>query len=227
MVSKFTVVVVEDELETRERLVRVISASEKFECLAACADVQSGREALAKHRPNLVLLDIDLPDGSGLELIHYLDEIKAETRAVVVTVFEDNRHITEAISNGAAGYVLKDDPSISIEQALLMILEGGAPISPAIARQILLKFKETPSLNHDHSEAGQKESKNIESLTPREREILIMVSDGFTDKEIARKENISYYTVTTHVKRIYQKLSVKTRVEATRQALKYGVTEPR
>ncbi|MBX2847022.1 MAG: response regulator transcription factor [Acidiferrobacterales bacterium] len=223
METKFSVIVVEDELETRERLVRVISSSSKFECLTSCSDVQSSRKALLEFKPDLVLLDIDLPDGSGLELLHYLAEIEASTRAVVVTVFEDSRHITEAISHGAAGYVLKDDPSISIEEALLMIIEGGAPISPAIARQILLKFKDTETLSNQDA---QDELKNIESLTEREREILIKVSDGFTDKEIADKESISYHTVTTHVKHIYKKLSIKTRVEATRQAIKHGIADP-
>ncbi len=233
MQNKFSVVVLEDELTTRERLVRVITNSTQFTCLAACETLGAGRRALDEFTPDILLLDIDLPDGNGLELISYLEGEKAKTKPVVVTVFEDSRHVMEAISVGAAGYVLKDDPSISIEQALLMILEGGAPISPAIARQILLKFKDTQvtsddaidGLTPDIEENDPEEHKKIESLTPREREILVMVSDGFTDKEIAREKNISYYTVTTHVKRIYQKLSVKTRVEAARQAIKHGIIE--
>ncbi len=225
MSENFSVVVVEDEVETRERLVRVIDDSEKFVCAAACGDVRSARQALLDNKPDLLLLDIDLPDGNGLELIQYLGEFECSTRAVVVTVFEDSRHVMEAISAGALGYVLKDDPSISIEQALLMILQDGAPISPAIARQILAKFRDSKGEEDKPQEIDEPGMREIESLTPREREILVMVSDGFTDKEIAKLENISYYTVTTHVKRIYQKLSVKTRVEAARQAIRYGVID--
>lgn len=214
----FNVVIVEDEHETRQRLVRVIEQSQSLRCVAACGDVSSGRRALIQHAPDIIMVDINLPDGSGIELIELIGEKKLDTRAIVITVFEDDRHIMHAISAGATGYVLKDDPSISIEQAIHMILDGGAPISPTVARHILDRFKES---KNEMPASGSPEK--IQSLTPREREILILVSDGFTDQEIAYKVNISYHTVTTHVKHIYQKLCVNTRVDAAREAIRFGI----
>lgn len=216
-----TVIIVEDESETRERLRRVVSKSELFECVACCPDVASAKHALSDSNPDICLLDIDLPDGSGLELIAWLQDEKINTTPVVVTVFEDRRHVMDAIMSGAAGYVLKDDPSISVQQALQVILSGGAPISPAIARQILTQFKYNSEA--DQPTANERNEECVEMLTPREREILIMLSEGYTDQEIAQQENISYYTVTTHVKHIYKKLSVKSRVEATSRAIRSGI----
>lgn len=216
----FKVVIVEDEDETRERLVRVIGRSKQLRCVAACADMKSGQRALLQHMPEILLVDIDLPDGSGLQLIELIDHKKLSTRAIVITVFEDDRHVMQAISAGATGYVLKDDPSISIEHAILMIVSGGAPISPSVARHILARFKATQNIS-----PAPELSNKIQSLTTREMEILILVSDGFTDKEIADKENVSYHTVTTHVKHIYQKLSVNTRVEAAREAIRFGIVD--
>lgn len=221
MSAPATVVIVEDERETRERLRRVVNSNDAFSCLACCADVASAKVALQESISDICLLDIDLPDGTGLELIHWLQEKGIETIPVVVTVFEDRRHVMDAIMAGAAGYVLKDDPSISVQQALQVILSGGAPISPAIARQVLAQFKREP--DSDQQKHSETDGEGLQSLTPREREILVMISEGYTDREIAKQENISYHTVTTHVKHIYQKLSVKTRVEATRRAIRSGI----
>lgn len=212
-----SIVIVEDEPETLKRFVRLVDESGSFECVAACENFKKAAMALEKYQPEILLLDIDLPDGNGLDLIRFVEQNKFDTKSVVVTVFEDSRHVEEALVNGAIGYILKDDSLISIEQALLMILNNGAPISPAIARRVLLKFKE----NHQGT-IDTKEKVPQVSLSSREKEILQYVSDGFTDKEIAKHFNVSYHTVTTHVKNIYRKLSVGTRVEATREALKQG-----
>lgn len=215
MPNPHTIVIVEDEPQIRKHLVRVVDQSEHFTCLAACETLQQACAALSTHKPDILLLDIDLPDGNGLDLIRFAAQQNLDTKSVVVSVFEDSRHVAEAVSNGAIGYVLKDDPLISIEQALLMILGGGAPISPAIARQVLQRFQQEQA-------KSASPQPDLEKLTAREQEILRLVSEGFTDKEIASQLNVSYHTVTTHVKHIYRKLSVKTRVEATREAIKHG-----
>ncbi len=214
-----TLVIVEDERETRERLSRVIEQCDFLRCIAACATFAEGKDIVERENPDIALLDIDLPDGSGLNLIELLAEKSPNSKAVVITVFEDDRHVMDAIASGADGYILKDDPSISIEQALKMILAGGAPISPTVARHILARFQE----KERNFVASDHEEDRSHTLTERETEILVLVSDGFTDQEIADKVSISYHTVTTHVKNIYQKLSVHTRVEATREAIRFGI----
>jgi DNA-binding NarL/FixJ family response regulator len=159
---------------------------------------------------------LDLPDGSGVDLIKHIQQDHVPTQmAIVISVFGDGYHVIEALKAGASGYLLKDDNFMDINDAISQMVEGGAPISPSIARYLLneLSIAETP--------AQAKENSTL--LSPREKEVLLLVSKGYTSKEIAKVLELSYYTVREYVSNIYKKLSVKNKMEAVSEATMLGI----
>jgi len=213
----FKIVIVEDDQDTCDRITRIISKIEFLTLSARCGNIASGKKAIFDNQPDILLLDLELPDGNGIELIRLINEYNFSTKSIIITVFEDNKNIMNAISTGAAGYILKDDSSITIIDAIKIILAGGAPISPSIARHLLNSFQ------NNLDSISTKPNNLTEKLSPRESEILVLVSNGYTDKEIADLKNISYNTVTTHVKHIYKKLRVNKRVDVTHAAMRSGL----
>jgi len=201
--------VVEDNDEFRTELARLLDASKTFHCEHCFASVEPALEVLRNGSlPDLILMDIGLPGMDGIEGIRRAKEISPSVKIVMLTVFEDTDSILQAIAAGASGYLLK---SAEIEQAiesLTSILNGGAPMSPQIARKMLEVFAEisTPAADYD--------------LTPREREILKFLVDGLTKKEIADKLFLSFHTIDNHLRNIYVKLRVQSRSSAVSKALK-------
>ena len=167
------------------------------------------KEILLVSPPDVLLVDLDLPDGNGLELIKLVHDKGFDTAMMVISVFGDEWHILKAIAAGASGYLLKDDESIQIETAIIDLASGGAPISPSIARHLMKHFRPEEQL--------------LEKLTKREQQVLQKVAKGYTTQEIAKMEGLSYHTVATHVKNIYRKLSVNSRAEAVFEALKMNL----
>jgi DNA-binding NarL/FixJ family response regulator len=216
--KKTTIIIVEDDPITVDRLSATVSAHQGCEVVAVENTLKSAIKIVRELEPDIVLVDLGLPDGSGLELIRIIDQEELHSKPMVVSVFEDDRNIIQAINAGACGYILKDDSTIDIADAIDIVLNNGAPISPVIARHILNVFSTVESPN---IELDQK----IKDLTDREKGILIGISKGYTNKEIADQEFISYHTVTTHIKHIYRKLKVRSRVEATRLALSSGLVD--
>lgn len=208
------VVLVEDDAATREHLSRAIATATDFELVASVGTLAAGREALRETRPELLLTDLGLPDGSGIELIR----AAAETGVLplVITVFGDEEHVVGAIRGGALGYLLKSDTHAEIATALREIAEGGSPISPAIARYLLGAVRGVQ----------RSPSPDTPPLSERELEVLRAIVKGFTYDEIAGLLAISPATVATHVRRIYRKLSVHSRGEAAYEALQQGIIHP-
>lgn len=164
--------------------------------------------------PDVLLLDLGLPDGDGINIIRYIKEKNLATGVIVLSAFGDEKHVVEAISAGAVGYLLKDENHQAIEASILQMLEGGSPISPKIARDLLCYFQDSmpkPVSKSDHASEGIK-------LTKREIEVLRKIAKGFTCKEISEMEYLSYHTVATHVRNIYKKLSVSSRAGAVFEA---------
>lgn len=210
--NKYKVTLVEDEDEVRERLISLINNDEHFELLNASADMKSGIANLVKYKPDILLTDLGLPDGSGIDIIKAIEKNNLHCEAMVISGFQDEHHVFKALEAGAKAYILKHDKSQKITDAILAMMKGGAPISPVIARLMLQKFQPTqPSLQL------------TEVLTERQVKILKLVSQGFSSKEISEKLSISYYTVTTHIKNIYNKLQVNSRAEALHEATKLGL----
>ena len=210
--QKNTVIIVEDDADVRQRLSQLIDSHEDFELLHTAATMAEGLVALQQHKPDILLTDLGLPDGSGIEIIKAIEKQHLDCEAMVISGFQDENIVFKALEAGAKAYILKHDESTKITDAITSMMNGGAPISPMIARLMLQKFQTRSQLNA-----------LPEALTERQIKILKLVSQGFSSKEIAEKLEISYYTVTTHIKNIYNKLQVNSRTEAMREALKLGL----
>lgn len=195
--------IVEDDAVLRKTLVRLISEARGFRCAAACASGEEALQKLPPLTPEVVLMDLNLPQMSGTECIRKLKELLPATQVIVLTVYEDSEHIFRALKAGASGYLLKRSEPEEILEAITNAREGGAPMSSQIARRVVHSF-------HAPSPAGL----DTTTLTERETEILTFLSKGFANKEIADKLNISVPTVRTHLRHIYEKLHVRSRGEA-------------
>ena len=211
-----SVLVVEDNQPTLERLAQVIEDTEGLELLGASATYSDASARLAQRLPDVLLTDLGLPDGSGIDLIRLVRGAQANTEAMVISVFGDERNVINALEAGAAGYILKDDSMEQIGSAVLQLVAGGSPISPSIARHLLRRFQPVP----EQAEASSDEDKErISPLSARETDVLTAVAKGYTYNEIADMLSISFHTVSSHIKHIYRKLEVSSRSEAVFEAL--------
>jgi DNA-binding NarL/FixJ family response regulator len=211
--------IVEDDRPTRDRLVRQVRSEASLAVVAAAATLAEARIALATTRPRVLLVDLDLPDGSGLELIRKAFADNAGTESMVITVFGDEHHVVSAIEAGAAGYILKDSDGEQIARALLQLLDGGSPISAKIARHVLRRMQPLPGAERGEG-AGEGRG---ERLTPREHEVLKLIAKGYSYAEIAQMLGTSVHTSTSHVRSIYRKLAVGSRSEAVFEAVQMGI----
>jgi len=200
--------IVEDDAVLRQTLSRIIGDTRGFRCVAACATGEEALIELPVHQPAVVLMDLNLPQMSGIDCIRRLKELLPATPIIVLTVYEDSEHIFRALKAGANGYLLKRSEPEEVLTAIKDAREGGAPMSSQIARRVVLSFHEPAQSNADVA------------LTDRENEILSFLSQGFANKEIADKMNISVPTVRTHLRHIYEKLHVRSRTEAVVKYLK-------
>jgi DNA-binding NarL/FixJ family response regulator len=207
-----SVLIVEDDESTRERFSRVISGHPQLELLGSAGDYVSACELLLKLNPDILLTDLDLPDGNGIDLIHEIKMRGLETEIMVISVFGDERHVVRAIEAGAGG------EADQIANAIFQLMNGGAPISPAIAQHLLKRFRNTKEKPVEESSEH-----TMEALTKREQEILNFVSQGYTAHEIAEQINISHHTVNTHIRNIYSKLEVNSRAEAVMKGVQRGI----
>lgn len=161
-------------------------------------------------RLSLALVDLGLPDGSGIEVIEFIKKVRPETICIVTSIFDDDKHVFPALKAGASGYLLKDQPIEHIVQALQGIAAGKPPLSPAIARRMMAFFQKPATLDYP-------------PLTQRENDVLQMIGKGFTQAECARLLGISPNTVTGYVKEIYRKLNISSRAEAALIAKEMGL----
>lgn len=207
-----SVFIVEDDERTRSHLSRVVDALPDLRVSGSAASLAEARAMMAAHTPDVLLTDLGLPDGSGIELIEEVLAKSSETLAMVITVFGDERNVLRSIEAGASGYLLKDGTVEDIGDAIAQLLEGGSPISPSIARHLLRRFQ-------------KRKKPEQPSLTNRETEVLKLIAKGFSFPEIAELLSISAHTVTTHVRKMYKKLQVSSRGEAVYEALQLGLID--
>ena len=204
-----TVSIVEDNEQLRGTLARLINREEGFRCLSHYGTAEAALEALPKDKPDVVLMDINLPGMNGVECVRRLKQITPETQVVMLTAYEDTENIFNALAAGANGYLLKRAPRTELLDALREACRGGSPMTTHIARKVVQSFQK----------AGVS-PQATENLSTREQEVLDCLSHGFLYKEIAEKLGISYETVHTHIRRIYEKLQVRTRTEAVAKFLR-------
>ncbi|HED52353.1 MAG TPA: response regulator transcription factor [Gammaproteobacteria bacterium] len=213
------ILLVEDEANTRNMLEQAINADEQCHVVATFGTLKAAMAWLENHQPDVVLVDLGLPDGDGTELIHDIYRRSYSTEVMVITVFGDERHVIRAIEAGATGYILKDAMTDDICTSIRQLVDGGSPISAPIARYLLGRFRETAQENPGGGEPG------VPALTRREQEVLSQLARGFSFPEISEILSVSPHTVASHVKHIYRKLAVRSRSEAVYEALKLGLID--
>lgn len=204
-----TVSIVEDNDQLRGTLFRLINREEGFRCLSQYANAEDALESLPKEKPDVVLMDINLPKMNGVECVRKLKQVAPEILTVMLTAYEDTENIFAALSAGASGYLLKRAPRAELLEAITEVKRGGSPMTTHIARKVVQSFQK----------AGAS-PQPTENLSTREQEVLDCLSQGFLYKEIAEKLGISYETVHTYIRRIYEKLQVRTRTEAVAKFLR-------
>ncbi len=208
------ILIIEDDEPTRERLVRAVAAHAELEIAAAVGTCREALLALRRDAPEVMLTDLALPDGNGIQLIRAARALSSDILSMVVTVFGDEKSVLGAIEAGARGYLLKDASAEGIGTAILQLLDGGSPITPAIAQHLILRFQQR---------APVEARTDGPILSEREHEVLELVVKGFTFPEIAGLLALSPHTIGTFVRRIYRKLEVRSRSEAVFEALQLGI----
>ena len=207
-----TVWITEDHAPFRRTIARVLGTEEGLQCTAQFDSSEALLKALqGTEKPQLLLLDVGLPWMSGLEALRLIRERSPKTLVVILTVFEDDDKIFQAICAGAAGYLLKTSTAAEIVQGVRDALAGGSPMNPRTARRVLEMFSRMAPKQSDYG------------LSDREKEILQLMTTGLIKKEIADRLSLSVHTVDTYLRRIYEKLEVNTRTGAVAKALKEGL----
>jgi DNA-binding NarL/FixJ family response regulator len=194
-----TVAIVEDDLKVRQMLAAWVSAEKDLQLLGECGDGLEAVKAIPRMTPNIVLMDINLPGLSGIECVARLKPALPETQFLMLTVYEDANHIYQALAAGASGYLMKETRRVELTAAIRDLYAGGSPMSGSIARQVVRAFQKPSELT---------------ALSPRERQVLEMLAQGYIYKEIADQLQLSVTTVCCYIRRIYEKLHVQSRAQA-------------
>jgi len=200
---------IEDNDSFRGALLRLINQQARMQCDQNFSSCEAALAALTKETPpDVILLDVGLPGMSGLDGIKRLREAAPLVRIIMLTMFDDHDKVFKSICAGASGYLLKTTPKDKITEAIREVLDGGAPMNAQVARMVLEKFATLAGPGGDYG------------LTDREREVLELMVNGLIKKEIADKLSLSYHTIDTHLRSIYQKLHVHTRAGAVAKAVR-------
>jgi DNA-binding NarL/FixJ family response regulator len=212
------ILLVEDDAPVRERLAGIIGQWAGGELVAACGTFAEAKEAIERKTIDLLITDLKLPDGHGVQVIQILRARQPDAEAMVISALADDRNVTDAIAAGATGYLLKDSDPINVIDAITQLLAGGSPISSTIARTIVRQLG-----GRDAAADHAKDDAAGPRLTPREMDILWGIAKGFTYSELAERLEISKQTVPVHIKNIYRKLQASNRSEAVYEASRRGL----
>jgi DNA-binding NarL/FixJ family response regulator len=204
-----TVSIVEDNDQLRATLARVLARAEGFRFLNQYPSAEEALKALPTEPPDVVLMDINLPGMNGVECVRQLKQTLPKIQIIMLTVYEDTENIFNALAAGATGYMLKRTPRAELLDAIREVNQGGSPMTAHIARKVVQSFIRPGATTQP-----------TENLSEREQQVLDFLSQGFFYKEIAEKLGISYETVHTYIRRIYEKLQVRTRTEAVAKFLR-------
>jgi DNA-binding NarL/FixJ family response regulator len=214
-----TVALVEDDRTTRERLASSVCAHDSLQLVAEYRNGSEALAGLALHAPDVLLVDLGLPDMPGLDLIRFAAERHPECDILVISIFGDETNVLAALEAGARGYLLKGSLQHDIALDIRDIRNGGSPLSPVIARQMLKRLR----IPGHGAAAGRSEGEEETALTPREAEILNAISRGFSYAETAHMLGLSVGTVHSFLKRVYRKLAVHSKTEAVFEASRLGL----
>ena len=203
MKKVITVSIVDDETDLRQQITQYLAAASNIKCKSSYASAEEALRCLPQDRPDVILMDINLGEVDGIECVRRLKEVMPDAQVLMLTVFEDTDRIFRALAAGASGYLLKRQPAKRLVEAIEEVSEGGSPMSAPIARKVVQSFRANVP-------------QNVESagLSEREQTVLKGLAEGLAYKEIADQLKISIHTVRNYVRRIYEKLHVRTRVAA-------------
>ncbi|HTR39994.1 MAG TPA: response regulator transcription factor [Pseudomonadales bacterium] len=198
-----SVSIVEDDTKVRESLARLIDGSPGYQCASAHASGESALAEIPKVKPNVILMDINLTGINGVECARQLKPLLPNTQIIMLTVYQNTEHIFDALAAGATGYMLKQTKPDKLLVAVKDVYEGGSPMSSHIARKIVQSFQQQSTQNTE-----------TPSLSPREAQVIELLAKGYLYKEVADTMGVSYATIHTHIRHIYEKLQVRSRTEA-------------
>ena len=201
------IAIVEDNKLIRESLEDFVQTDPECRCVCSCATAEDALKQIPRHQPEIVLMDIQLPNLSGIECTARLKQLLPAVQIIMVTVYEDTDRIFKALRAGACGYLLKCCTPEDLVAAVREVRQGGAPMSREIARKVIASFQEPVAA-----------AAEVEELSPREREILELLAEGQSNKQIAARLSLTENTVRWHLWHVYNKLHVRSRTEAV---LKY------
>jgi DNA-binding NarL/FixJ family response regulator len=228
------VVIVEDNAHTRHFLEQCVVQNPQLRLAGSFGTLSPAQNWFARQGADLLLVDLGLPDGSGLTLLRQVQQRWPACDMLVVSMFGDEENVVASIEAGAVGYVHKDDEATDIAETLLAVKRGASPISPMIARHLLRRMRPregieatahpvpepTPAVGRSAADAV------LVALSPREQEVLAYIARGFSYAEIARQQGITVHTVQTYIKKLYGKLAVHSRSEAVYEASRLGLLAP-
>ena len=207
--------IVEDDAQARRILAGWLAHAPGFRLIGDWGDAETALPGLQERKPNVVLMDINLPGMSGVDAVRKLKPALPDTQFVMLTVYEDADHIYNALAAGATGYLLKETPRQELLNALQDVHSGGSPMTSNIARKVVQSFGQSRATHP-----------NADELSPREQEVLDLLARGYLYKEIAERLNISIPTVNTYVRRMYEKLHVRSRAQAVAKYAHLALPEP-
>jgi len=235
--SIFSVLIVEDQLAFREAFAHSLASVADIRLLGIAPDLAQGRQLFDRLLPDVLLVDLDLPGGSGIHLIRHAAQTRPQCEVMVISVFGDEQHVLSSIEAGASGYLLKDSLALDLPEQLRSLRAGGSPISPLIARRLLLRLspalaRQNVPAEHGAGDRGAESGygglpaaaldEDAVALSEQESRVLHLAAKGFTFDEIAKFMQVSPHTVMTYVKRVYRKLHVRSKVEAIYEARRLG-----
>jgi DNA-binding NarL/FixJ family response regulator len=211
------VLLIDDDACMRKVISQELLGDLRIDLLAQGGSMREGRRLISMHEFEVLLIDLNLGDGSGFELIKHMKSVRSMAEAVVISAMEDEAHALHAFELGATGYLVKNSWFGNFPQAVLQVVNGGASITPNLARRLLHKMDHSQEASHRHMEDPKSK------LSDREKDVLKMVAAGYTSSEIGSRLLISCQTVNTHIKNIYHKLHVHSRAQAVSFATHRGL----